>query len=257
VEVLGPEGIEQSTAARLYRPGTDQLLTGYQTWIDNAVPPGTYDLVVHTLPWVAYPGLAIPEQSMTIVRIELGAIRPLTPEGEETMVNVYQAASGERLGYYGGTVLLVPDTYQLEANQSWSETIAVRSGETQERVLGAIRVLSPEGEEIQVGFWQDGDPDRRLGYYGGTVLLMPGTYILEANNSYSDPIPVDPGETVEFLAGAIQVDGSFTLFDATGRRLGSYGDTLILMPGTYSLDLGGGKNVENVVVQSGQVTVVE
>jgi Ca-activated chloride channel family protein len=59
VEILGPDGIEQYTPARLYKPGTDQLLSGYQTWIDNAVPPGTYDLVVHTLPWVAYPGLTI------------------------------------------------------------------------------------------------------------------------------------------------------------------------------------------------------
>ena len=147
VEVLGPDGIEQATPARLYKPGTDQLLTGYQTWIDNAVPPGTYDLVIHTLPWVAYPGLTIPEQSTTIVHIELGAIRPLTPEGAETRVDIYQAASGERLGVYGGTVLLVPDTYQLEVNQSWSDPVVVRSGETQERVLGAIRVLSPEGEE--------------------------------------------------------------------------------------------------------------
>jgi hypothetical protein len=257
VEILGPDGTEQATAARLYRPGTDQLLTGYQTWIDNAVPPGTYDLVIHTLPWIAYPELAIPERSTTIVRIELGAIRPLTPEGEETTVDIYQAASGERLGYYGGTVLLVPDTYQIEANNSWSEPLVVKSGETQERVLGAIRVLSPEGTEIQVDFWEDADPDRRMGFYGGTVLLMPGTYILEAKNSYSDPISVGPGERIEVVTGAIHVDGSFTLYDATGRRLGYYGDTLIVMPGTYTVEISDGPTVDDVIVEAGQVTEVQ
>jgi hypothetical protein len=257
VEVLGPDGIEQSTSARLYKPGTDQLLTGYQTWIDNAVPPGTYDLVIRTLPWVAYPGLTIPELSTTIVHIELGAIRPLTPKGDESRVDIYQAASVERLGAYGGTVLLVPDTYYLNINASWSDPVVVQSGETQERVLGEIRVLSPDREEIRVDYWQDADPDRRLGSYGGTVLLMPGTYILDASNSYSEPISVAAGETVEYVTGAIQVDGSFTLYDAAGKRLGTYADVLPVMPGTYTVELKDGRKVENVVVESGQVTVVK
>jgi hypothetical protein len=257
IEILGPDGIEQATAARLYKTGTDQLVTGYSTWTDNAAPPGTYDLVVLTLPWIAYPELTIPEHSTTIVRIELGAIRPLTPDGQETTVDIYQAASGERLGHYGGTVLLVPDTYQLEINQSWSDPIVVKSGEAQERVLGAIRVLSPEGEEISVDFWEDVDPGRRLGNYGDTVLLIPGNYVLGVNNSYSDPIPLGSGETLEIVTGAIQVDGSFTLFDATGQRLGAYGDTLLLMPGSYSVEKEDGTTVEDVVVEAGQVTVVK
>jgi hypothetical protein len=257
VEVLGPDGIEQSTPARLYKPGTDQLLSGYQTWLDNAVPPGTYDLVIRTLPWAAYPDLTIPERSTTIVHIELGAIRPLTPEGQEAKVAIYQAASKERLGGYGGTVLLVPDTYRLVLNQSWSAPIAVQGGDTQEVVLGAIRVLSPEGEEAKVVFWEDADPNRRLGGYEGTILLMPGTYILDASGSYSDPIPVAAGATVEYVTGAIQAEGKFTLYDAAGRRLGAYRDTLIVMPGSYTVELEGGRKVEDVVVESGQVTTVK
>ena len=213
--------------------------------------------MIHTLPWVAYPGLMISEHSTTIVHIKLGAIRPLTPGGEEARVDIYQAATGERLGVYGGTVLLVPDTYWLEINQSWSDPVVVTSGETQERVLGAIRVLSPAGEEIRVDFWQDADPSRRLGSYGGTVLLMPGSYVLDASNSYSDPVPVGAGETVEYVTGAIQVEGSFTLYDAAGKRLGAYGDTLPVMPGTYTVELKDGRKVGDVVVESGQVTAVK
>jgi hypothetical protein len=256
VEVVGPNGIEQATAVRLYKAGTDQLLTGYSTWTDNAAPPGTYDLVVLTLPWIAYPGLTIAERSTTIVRIELGAIRPLTPEGQETMVDIYQAASGERLGYYGGTVLLVPDTYWLAVNQSWSEPIVVKSGETQERVLGAIRVLTPDREETTVNFYE-ADTERRLGNYGGTVLLAPGSYTLEVNNSHSDPISVGAGETIEVVTGAVQVEGAFTPYDATGRRLGYYSGTLLLMPGSYTVDIEDGPTVEDIVVEAGKVTVVE
>ena len=95
-----------------------------------------------------------------------------------------------------------------------------------------------------------------MGSYGGTVLLMPGTYVLDASSSYSDPVSVGAGETVEFVTGAIQVEGSFTLYDATDRRLGAYGDTLPVMPGTYTVELKDGRKVEDVVVESGQVTAV-
>jgi hypothetical protein len=100
------------------------------------------------------------------------------------------------------------------------------------------------------------DPGRRIGSYGGTVLLMPGTYILNASSTYSEPIPVAAGETIEYVTGAVQADGSFTLYNAEGKRLGAYGDTLPVMPGTYIVDIGG-RTVENVVVESGQVTAVK
>ena len=78
----------------------------------------------------------------------------------------------------GSSVLLVPDAYQLEDNQSWSDPVVVRSGETQEWVLGVIRVLAPDREEAAVTFYE-ADTERRLGNYGGTVLLMPGSYTVE------------------------------------------------------------------------------
>jgi hypothetical protein len=100
-------------------------------------------------------------------------------------------------------VLLVPDTYWLAINQSRSDPIVVNSGETPERVLGAIRVLTPEGEETAVSFCE-ANSGRRLGNYEGTVPLAPRSYTLEDNNSYSDPISLEAGQTVELVTGAIQ-----------------------------------------------------
>ena len=98
----------------------------------------------------------------------------------------------------------------------------------------------------------------RLGSYGreGPVPLVPGRYILQVSGSTSAPVAVESGETIEFQLGAIYVDGSFEVWDAAGDRLGYYGNTLLLVPGTYTLELDDGTVVEDVVVVAGQVTEV-
>jgi uncharacterized protein YxjI len=67
---------------------------------------------------------------------------------------------------------------------------------------------------------------------------------------------VEAGQITEVRLGAVHVDGSFTIWDAAGERLGAYGDTMVLVPGTYKLELADGTVVEEVIVKAGQVTEV-
>lgn len=258
IEVVGPDGAEVGANARLYEAGTDRRVSGYVAWKDNLVPPASYDVVVFTLPTIIYPDLTLPEGSTTIVRIVLGAVSVVTPQGEPEAADFFEAGSGVRLGNYGhdAPLPLVPGTYYVKVNQSTSAPIAVRAGETNEVLLGAIRPLTPDGQETTGDFF-DAVTDERLGNYGGTVLLVPGTYYLKVNQSIGDPITVDAGGTEELQLGSLHVDGQFEIWDAAGNRLGYYGDTLLLMPGTYRVELSDGRAIENVVVEAGKVTEVK
>ena len=50
VEVAGLGGEQLHANPRLYETGTKNMIGGYVSWADNPVPPGTYDLLVDTLP---------------------------------------------------------------------------------------------------------------------------------------------------------------------------------------------------------------
>ncbi|MGD9050189.1 MAG: hypothetical protein PVF77_19205, partial [Anaerolineae bacterium] len=238
---------------------TDQKVSYYRTWTDNLVPPGSYDLEVSTLPNLVYQDLELPEGSTTVVRIILGAISVLAPDGEPVGATYHAAGSDERLGVWGheGPVSLVPGTYYVTYNQSVSAPISLEAGELEELRLGGILVLAPDGQPVAADFWNAATNDR-LGAYGheGAALFVPGSYIVDVYRSYTEPISVEAGQIVEVLLGAVHVDGSFTIWDAAGERLGAYGDTMVLVPGTYRLELADGTLVEEVVVEAGQVTEV-
>jgi hypothetical protein len=255
VEVVGPDGAQVHANPRLYEAGTDRLVSGYVTWVDNAVPPGTFDLLIDTLPRTLYQELTIEEGSTTIVQLALGAVRVRTPDQEETTFDIYDAGSGQRLGYYGGTLFVVPGSYRVGINNSTSQVFAVDAGETEELLLGALRALTPDREETTVNIYDA--TGKRLGYYGGTVLLVPGSYQVEINNSTSQVFAVNAGKTEELLLGAIEVKGDFEIYDATGKRLGWYKDSLLLVPGTYTVKVSDGATFENVVVKVGEVTALE
>jgi hypothetical protein len=327
VELIAPDGTEEGGNVRLYEAGTDRLVSSYATWTDNAVPPGVYDLLLVTLPPIVYQDLRIDEGSTTIVRIVLSAIRLLTPDGEETRFDLLDSTTAEWLGQKNGTVLLVPATYQVSVNNITSDPITLDEGETVEIILGAIKVVGPDGEEARFdlldpvtdewlsqengivfllpGSYQvsvnditsdpitqetgetveiilgaikvldpDGeearfdlfDPttDEWLSQENGIVFLLPGTYQLSANDSFSDPITLDRGETVEVLLGAIKVlgpDGKEARFDlrdpATDEWLGQKNGLVFLLPGTYKVVLSDGSTFEKVVVKAGEVTEVE
>jgi Mg-chelatase subunit ChlD len=324
VEVVDPVGTELSEGFRLHEPGTDRVVSFYGAWKDNLVAPGSFDLLVFTLPELLYPDLTLPEGSTTVVRIVLGSIGVVTPEGEYLAADYYEVGTGERLGAYGaegpvplvsgayyvevnqstsapiflgageaeevvlggilvltpegeieaadiweattndrlgsygydGPALLVPGSYYVKMNQSASTPISLEAGEIRELVLGAVRVLSPEGELTTADFW-DATTNGRLGFYGQgeAVLLVPGSYYVKMHNTTTGPFAVESGQTTEVLLGAVRVDGGFALYE-DDTYLGSYGDTLLLAPGTYRLELADGSVAEQVVVVAGEVTEV-
>jgi hypothetical protein len=259
VEVINPEGQDVHANVYLYKAGTEERASAYVAWQDNAVAPGRYDLLVDTLPWTLYQSLTLPEGSTTIVRIVLGAISVLTPDGHSTSADFYDAASGERLGYWGheGPTALVPGAYFVMVDNSTSDPLRVQAGETTELVLGSISVLTPDGKFTAGDFYDS--TNKRLGYWGhdGPVALVPGTYTAKVNSSTSAPIRLESGGSEELLLGAVRVDGGFEVWDASGTRLGYYADTLLLVPGTYQAKLADGRTIESIAVKAGATTEVK
>jgi Ca-activated chloride channel family protein len=258
VEVVGPAGAEVDAVVRLYEAGTDRLVTDYSAWKDNLVPPGSYDLVVETLPHLFYRGLTLPEGSTTIVRIQLSAIHVLTPDGkEDTMTYVFDTAGTQLHFEYAGTIFLVPGTYQVSVRNSMSQPIALSAGQTVEVRLGAIQVLTPDGREDTMVYIHDTAGQQLDFGYAGTILLVPGSYQLRVNDTLSQPISLGAGQRVEFRLGVIKVAGSFELYDTIGNRLGlSRRDSALIVPGTYSVKLADGSSIENVILEAGKVTEV-
>lgn len=259
VEVVAPDGSEVSEDVWLYEADTGRFVSGFVAWKDNVVPPGDYDLVVHTLPNILYPDLSLAEGSTTIVRILLGAISVVTPDGEAMAADLYEAGANTRLGSYGhdGPVPVVPGTYYVSVNNSVSDPFPLAAGETKDLMLGAIRILTPEGQETAADIYQVAT-NARLGSYGhdGPVQLVPGDYYVQINNSNTEQITVESGQTTEVLLGAVHVDGQFTIYSGA-NRLGYYGNTLLLAPGTYRLELDDSRTIENVEVRAGEVTEVK
>jgi hypothetical protein len=219
--------------------------------------PGTYQVQANNS--LSAP---VPVGAGEAVEVVLGTILVLAPDGERVPAVFWSGATDERLGSYGHgheePAMFVPGTYQAGVNESWSEPITLESGQTVELILGDIKVLSPDGERVAAVFW-DAPTNKRLGSYGGdgTALFVPGSYVIDMYKSYSDPISLGPGQTVEFPLGAVQVDGGFTIWDAEGNRLGGYSDTMLLVPGTYKLELADGTIVEEAIVAAGQVTEIK
>ena len=197
VELMGADGTEMRNDVYLYETGTDRLVSAYSTWKDNAVPPGSYDLLVTSQPSIAYQGLNIEEGSTTLVRIVLSAIRVLTPDGEDARFDLLDPATGEWIGQFNGIVFLLPGSYQVSANDSTSEPITLDAGQTEAVVLGAIKVLEPDGDDARFDLL-DPATDEWLGQKTGTVLLLPGTYKVElADGPIFENVVVEGGEVTE------------------------------------------------------------
>ena len=326
VEIVDPGERKVREQILLREAGAEQVQSYYGTWKDNVVPAGSYDLQVLTLPNIVYPALDLPEGSTTVVRIVLGSLSVLTPDGEPVAAEYHEAGTGTDLGYWGheGPVVLAPGTYTVSANQATSAPVTVQAGEATEVVLGTIQVLAPDGALQVADFWEagsgqrlgsyghegpaafvpgtylvevnkstsgpislesgvtvdlllggilvlalDGQPEaadfwdasagQRLGSYGyaGPALFVPGTYVVDVRGSRTEPITLEDGQLVEVQLGAVHADGSYTIWDAEGNRLGAYGDTLLLVPGIYKLELADGEIVDGVVVEAGEVTEVQ
>jgi len=88
-------------------------------------------------------------------------------------------------------------------------------------------------------------------------LDFSGTYALGVHGSTSSPMVVEAGKIQDVLLGAVQVEGSFQIFDAAGKRLGYYEDRLLLCPGSYTVKVSDGPTFEGLEVEGGKVTVLK
>jgi hypothetical protein len=213
---------------------------------DVLVAPGIYRVEIHNS---RSDTIRVPEGET--VELVLGTIRAVTPDGKSVAVDIYDAEN-HRLGSYGGDVLVVPGTYAVGIHNSRSDPVPLGPGESTEVVLGAIRTLGPDGEPVAVTYYDSGG--KRLGSYGEDVLLVPGTYELASYHSKSAPVEVQAGATTEVVLGAVEMPTTVELSDALGRRLGSYGGTITLFPGTYLVKTSRTAPAESVEVRAGEVT---
>ena len=58
-------------------------------------------------------------------------------------------ASDAWIGQFNGIVYVMPGTYKVRANDSTSAPIILDTGQTEEVVLGAIKVLGPDSEDAR------------------------------------------------------------------------------------------------------------
>jgi hypothetical protein len=253
IAVLTPE--REYIAGDFYEASTDTRLGAYGHEGPVALSPGTYYVQVTNST-----SAPVPLEAGQLVEMVMGTISVKSPDGDLVAADFYDAATDQRLGSWGfdGPVALLPGTYYVQANKSTSAPITLSSGAAEELMLGSITVWSPDGQFVAADFYQAPD-GKRLGSYGydGAVLLVPGSYYLGVNGSTSEPIALAAGAEEEVRLGAIQVDGSFEIWAADGKRLGNYSDMLLLVPGTYSVELEDGTKIENVTVEPGQVTAVD
>jgi hypothetical protein len=187
VEVAGVNGEQLHENLRLSEPGTKNITGGYVSWVDNPVPPGTYDLLVDTVPPSLYENLTIEEGSKTVVRIGTGAVQVLTPDLGDAEFDIFDATTGERLGHYVGFLSVIPGSYQVKVIGTGSP-FTVEAGQVVQSQLATIH--APGSFTI---FDAEGQP---LGHYGPSLELLPGTYSLELDIGGTLDLTVTPGEDV-------------------------------------------------------------
>jgi hypothetical protein len=231
------------------------------------VPPGTYDLLIDTMPDILYGGLELPEGSTTIARVILGAIAVLTPERQYIPGVFFEASTGTRLGSYGheGPVALAPGSYYVSVTNSTSAPVTLEAGQLIEMVMAVLAVKSPEGDVVAVDIF-DASDNRRLGNWGseGPVSLMPATYYIQSNKSTSAPITLASGATEELVLGAVTFLSAggepmaAVIFQAEdGKRLGGYGHdgAVLLVPGSYYIEVNGSTSETFTIGAGDQETI--
>ena len=132
-----------------------------------------------------------------------------------------------------------------------SEVINIGNGETKEIKLGTVRVLDTGGKTVSVTVFDANE--KRLGFYGKNILLVPGSYRISVQNKVSELIKLTDGKLIEVKLGAINLKERFEIYDNLGKRLGSFDGILPLLPGNYSVKT---KNstFDNVKVTAGKIT---
>ncbi|MBC8185429.1 hypothetical protein H8E88_30410 [candidate division KSB1 bacterium] len=118
-------------------------------------------------------------------------------------------------------------------------------------LLFSTNPLSPNGKTEAVTVFDANE--KRLGYYGEDILLVPGSYRISVRNKKSDLIKLAGGKLIEIKLGAVNLKERFEIYDDQGERLGSYDGKLPLLPGSYSVKTKD-STFDNVKVMAGKIT---
>jgi hypothetical protein len=182
------------------------------------------------------------------------------PSGGATDFNLFEKATGTRLGHYAEVVFVAPGEYHISVNNSRGDPIIIGPAEARVVTLGSIRAIGPDGKSHTVDVHDSGG--RRLGSYGQDILLVPGTYRVGIHQSISNNIKVMDGAIAEIKLASIRAlgpDGKpkvVDVYDARRRRLGSWGDDILLTPGDYRIGIN--QSISEIIgLEGGKVITIK
>jgi Ca-activated chloride channel family protein len=274
LEVMGPKKQHVDARLTLYERGTDRMVSGMNSWWDNLVSPGTYDVWVETTPPVFYSQLELPKGSNTVIRLSAGSFEFLGVSGEPVVpyqVNVNDPASGDQLGCLldpgGEPYYVIPGSYDLSLYPDISSNdpqavfrTTIEPLKHAALQMGAFDLHGVGGQKLRPSTveFRDAASDTVVARFTQSEPdlydLAPGTYRVGYTMSWTcsswsgwlEDVVVQPGETTVATLGAyvLHDDGqtvayAHTLIDASsGEEVGYYCgqvDQFFAPPGTYNL----------------------
>ncbi len=296
LEVVGPQNQRVDARLTLYEPGTDQIVSGMNSWGDNVVSPGIYDVWVDTTPPVFYSQLELPKGSDTVIRLSAGSFEFLGVDGKPLapyQVNVNDPASGDQLGYLldpgDEPYYVIAGSYDLSLYPTISSNDPQAVFRTEIEPLkhaalqmGAFDLHGVGGHKLRPSAveFHDAATDAVLARFTQSepdlYYVAPGTYRVGYTMSWTcsgwsgwlEEVVVQPGETTVATLGAyvFREDGqavayAHTLIDAaSGEEVGYYCgqvDEFFAPPGTYDLQ---GRyedfTAEGITIKAGEQTLV-
>jgi hypothetical protein len=216
-----------------------------------------------------------------ITEVVLGAVRVIAPEGAGASNWDLWKPGGEapidQANSTGATIPVPAGTFVLNEYYNprfvWAEPVVVEPGRITEVVLGAVRVIAPEGAEASNwDLWKPGGeaPIDQANSTGATISVPAGTFVLKeyynARFVWRDDLEVAPGMVSEVALGAIRVasasDLNWDLWDVSGEeKLDEAKSSNVIVPvpaGTFTVKKYYTPEVlaQGVVVSPGQVAEV-
>lgn len=279
IRVTTPDGAETALFDVYGATGTGRLEEAQGSGEIVELPPGAYLLTEWGAAEFVY-AASVVVVAGEITDVPLGAVRVTTPEGTPSgSYDIYDDASDTLLVRPAdlGAIRPVPaGTYRIRDyfNEAftYAEGVVVVAGEVSTVPLGAIHVVSVNGEGRAPYDVYDESGQNLLDRPSPSDELRPapaGTFVLREyfNDAfvYAGALRVEAGQVTELRLGAIVYNGaepSYDIYDASGNTLlarpSSRGETRHVPAGTYVLKDYFADTVlaAGVVVEAGAVTNV-
>jgi len=297
LEVTGPNNTQVKTKLGLYKPGTKDVIAGYNGWADNPVTPGTYDIVIETTPRVLYSNVNLAEGSGTLIRLNAGAFEFASVAGESPnpySVAVVDPASKTNLGNLLNPQTepyhVLPGTFNLELYPSLGQgtptsifpRVEIKPLEKITLRLGALDLRGVNNDTVRpysIKFYDAASSQLLASLTGSSpkvYYLAPSTYRIELFYSVTaypqsilNSVVIKPGETNTITLGAYVVrDASnkaahpdHTVTDtASGQQVeifSGYSPTRYYLPAGTYNFKFQSGEVKNIVITSGKEITVQ